>query len=328
MPSIKDVAKLADVSTSTVSKVIHKYPSISEETKEKVNAAINALDYIPNMAAANLSRKSFNKIALILNVNNAIQAIDELNMKYLFGAFQRAHDESLIETVVIFSNMIANKTEVELTNYFRSQNINGIIFYGMTKYDTIYLNIINSGSFSCVIVDAPIVNDFTSSVMIDHFTGQYDVANQTIPEECRNILYLAGNNNGYITDMRLDAMKKLCEDRNITMKYHFANFSEHEAYTFVSKNHTYDAYICASDLMAVGTLKALQKFNISKPISGFDGINLMGYVASNILTVKQDFMKISYLAVCELEKLLHGAKGRQVKLDYSILKVQYDDVSY
>ncbi len=325
MPSIKDVAKLANVSPATVSKVIHKYPSISQDTRLRVLEAIRQLDYIPNNIASSLSKKSFDKIALIINVNNNMQAIDELNMKYLFGAFKRAKEANL-EVMIVFSNMIDKMTQVELINYFKSQSITGIVFYGMTKYNHIYLNIIETQAFYCVIVDAPIVNKGTTSVMIDHVLGQYEVAKRTLTKDCQNILYLAGNENGFVTDLRRSAIEQLEHENKLKLTYHYANFSEKEAFDFVLAHPHFDAYICASDLMAIGALKALNLHQKNKPISGFDGINLMGYVAPHILTVKQDFYQISYEAIKEIERLFNGQEGRQVLINHQVTQINYQDV--
>lgn len=323
MPSIKDVAKLAHVSPATVSKVIHEYPAISVETRNKVMDAIKRLDYIPNNNAANLSKKSYDKIALMINVNNNLQAIDELNMKYLFGAFKRAK-EAKLETMIVFSNMIDKMSKSELVNYFKSQNVNGIIFYGMTKYLHVYLDIIDSKEFYCVIVDAPIVNERATSVMIDHFKGQYEVAKKTLDETKKRISYIAGNKNGYVTDLRYEAIQQLEQDDHLDVTYHYANFSEKEAYDYVREHSDFDAYLCASDLMAIGALKALKGKNV--PISGFDGINLMGYVAPHIYTVKQDFYQISYEAIREVERLFQGQSGRQVLMDHEVTLINYEDV--
>ena len=57
MISIKDVAKQAGVAISTVSKVLNNYPNVSEETKKKVNEAVDALGFVPNSVAAALSSK-------------------------------------------------------------------------------------------------------------------------------------------------------------------------------------------------------------------------------------------------------------------------------
>ena len=65
MVTIRDVAKRAGVAVSTVSKVINKYPSVSEDTIARVNEAIAELHFIPNSVAASLSSKQSGRVAVL-----------------------------------------------------------------------------------------------------------------------------------------------------------------------------------------------------------------------------------------------------------------------
>ena len=84
--------------------------------------------------------------------------------------------------------------------------------------------------------------------------------------------------------------------------------------------------VCASDLMAIGAMRALIDMDIFRPVCGFDGISLMGYVGQQMNTVKQDFRKIARTAVQELKLLLDGAEGRGVLVDYELVRLEYSDV--
>ena len=86
MVSIKDVAKHAGVAISTVSKVLNHYPNVSDETRIKVNKAVEELNFVPNSVAAALSSKQAGRVALLVNLNVQTQAIDEIDMQYLSGA--------------------------------------------------------------------------------------------------------------------------------------------------------------------------------------------------------------------------------------------------
>ena len=206
MVSIKDVAKHAGVAISTVSKVLNNYPNVSEETKKKVNRAIQELNFVPNAVAAALSSKQAGRVALLLDLNTRTQAIDEIDMQYLSGAINRAMELKL-DVITVFFSMIKEKSLEELINYFKSQSITGIIIYGLSKENRVLHQLVNSQSFKIVLVDAPIVNESTSSVGIDHKQAQYDVAKRTIADNNgKRILYIAGKKNAYITDERLQGM--------------------------------------------------------------------------------------------------------------------------
>lgn len=327
MISIKDVASHAGVAISTVSKVLNDYPNVSEETRKKVNAAIAELNFVPNTIAAALSSKQSGRVALLINMIAKTQAIDEIDMQYLSGAINRAKELKL-DIITVFFSMIQDQSLEEIITYFKSQNITGIVVYGMSREDKVLHRLVESRQFKMVLVDAPLVNECTSAIWIDQEKAQYDVAKKTIREnKCRRILYIAGKRNGYVTGARLRGIKRLAREMDLKLLIRGGEFSEKKAreltFCYAARK---DAVICASDLMAIGAMKALTEMDIFRPVCGFDGIMLMGYVGKQMNTVKQNFSYISAEAVEELNRLLKGEKGREIVLPYTIERMQYLDI--
>lgn len=327
MVSIKEVAKHAGVAISTVSKVLNGYPNISDTTKKKVEEAIRELNYIPNSIAAALSSKQFGRVALILDPKRQTQAIDQIFMQYLTGALDKAKELN-IEAVTIFYSMIAGMDAEDITRYFKSQSIAGIIIYGLSREDKVLQKLIRQQDFCCVVVDAPIVNGRTTSVSIDHEQAQYDVAKKTILDDnCKRVLYIAGRKDGYVTRQRLNGMKRLVEELKLSMLVRQGDFSELMARNIALKYaKNKDIVVCASDLMAIGAMNALIDMDIFRPVCGFDGITLMGYVGKQMNTIRQDFYSISSRAVEEADRLMNGGEGREVILPHSIVKMYYKDI--
>lgn len=330
MVSIRDVAKHAGVSISTVSKVVNNYPNVSEKTKDKVNASIKELNFIPNTIASTLSSKHAGRVALLMNLDTQTQAIDEISMQYLFGAINQCREMNL-DVISIFYSMIRDKSLEEMIHYFRSQSIAGIILYGMSKRDHTLQELIGSKLFKMVVTDAPFANTDTSSVSIDHEKAQQDVARKTILDNAGNrsdrILYIAGKEDIYVTEKRLAAMKELSEEMGLKLTVCEGEFSEAKArkLTFEhAKEH--DIIVCASDLMAIGAMKALIEMDIFKPVCGFDGITLMGYAGKQMNTVKQNFSSISREAVKELARLMEGGEGKEMILPHEIVRIRYEDI--
>ena len=327
MVSIKEVARHAGVAISTVSKVLNGYPNISEETKKKVNDAIRELNYIPNSIASALSSKQFGRLALLLDPKRQTQAIDQIFMQYLLGALDKAKELN-VEVVTVFASMIAGMDAEEPTRYFLSQSISGIIIYGLSKEDKILQKLIEDRNFACVVVDAPVVNERTTSVSIDHEQAQYDVAKKTVlDDKCKSILYISGKKDGFVTEQRIQGMKRLVEELKLSMLIRRGDFSEMTARNVAlkyAKNR--DCVVCASDLMAIGAMNALIDMDIFRPVCGFDGITLMGYVGKQMNTVRQDFYAISSRAVEEVKLLMDGGGGQQVVMPHSIVKMYYKDI--
>ena len=325
--SIKDVAKHAGVAISTVSKVLNNYPNISEETRERVNQSIAELNFVPNAVASALSSKQSGRVAILINLITQTQAIDEIDMQYLSGAM---HEAVLLnmDVITVFFSMIRHKSVEEIIRYFKSQSISGIIIYGISKEDKVLQKLVDSMEFKIVVVDAPLVNINTSCVWINQRQAQIDVARKTILENnAKRVLYIAGKKNGYVTEERLLGIKQLTEELGLSLMIRNGEFSELAARNITfsyAKNK--DVIVCASDLMAIGAMKALIEMDIFRPVCGFDGITLMGYVGKQMNTVRQDFARISREAVKELYQLLNGGKGKNIVLDYQLVRLEYMDI--
>ncbi|MBD5485911.1 MAG: LacI family transcriptional regulator [Lachnospiraceae bacterium] len=327
MVSIKDVAKQAGVAISTVSKVLNNYPNVSEETKKKVNQAVEELNFVPNSVAAALSSKQSGRVALLLNLSNVTQAVDEINMQYMAGTIGQAVDMNL-DVITVFYSMLKNKSIEEVIRYLQSQSITGLIIFGMSKEDKVLHKLIEAQIFKIVAVDAPIVNESTSSIWIDQEKAQYDVAKKTVMEnKSKSILYLAGKKNGYVTDERLKGIRRLAQEQNLPLLIRNGEFSELQARNLTFRYaRNKDVVVCASDLMAIGAMKALTEMDIFRPVCGFDGITLMGYAGKQMNTVRQNFKEIASDAVKELKRLLEGGEGRQIVLDYELARLKYMDI--
>ena len=262
-----------------------------------------------------------------MNLDNASQAVDEINMQYMAGTIGQAVDMNL-DVITVFYSMLKNMSLDEVIRYLQSQSITGLIIFGMSKDEKVLHRLIDTQKFKIVAVDVPIVNANTSAIWIDQEKAQYDVAKKTIMEnKCKSILYLAGKKNGYVTEERLKGIRRLAEEKNLSLLVRNGEFSELQArnltFKFAKKK---DVVVCASDLMAIGAMKALIEMDIFRPVCGFDGITLMGYAGKQMNTVRQDFKRIASEAVKELKRLIDGGEGQQIVLDYQLVRMKYMDI--
>lgn len=327
MVSIRDVAKEAGVAISTVSKVLNHYPNVSDETKEKVNAAIAELGFVPNTIAAALSSKKTGRAALVLDVNRHAQTVDEIPMQYMVGAINKAKEKGM-DIITVFFTMIAEMNVEEMTRYFQSQGIEGLVVCDLSKDDITLRQLVESSKFKSVLIDAPGVSENISSIHIDNTRAQYEVAKKFLEgKDYKKILYLSGKKSGYVSEERLNGMKRLADELGLQVLVRTGNFSELEARKLTMQYAQYkDAIICASDLMAIGAMKALIDMDIYRPVCGFDGVSLMGYAGKQMHTVRQDFQKIAGSAVEELSRLMEGGSGQDIVAPHKLIRIKYLDV--
>lgn len=327
MVSIRDVAKEAGVAISTVSKVLNHYPNVSEETKEKVNTAITELGFVPNTIASALSSKKTGRVALLIDVDRPVQAVHEIFMQYITGAINKAKEKGM-DIITVFFTMIAEMNVEEMIRYFQSQSIEGLIICGFSREDTALGMLVKSNKFKTVLIDAPGVGENTSSIHIDNAKAQYEVAKEFLKKNtCRKILYISGKKSGYVSEERLKGMKQLADELGLKVLIRNGDFSELEARKLTMQYAPdKDAIICASDMMAIGAMKALIDMDIYRPVCGFDGVSLMGYAGKQMHTVKQDFRKIASNAVEELSRLMEGGTGQDIVMPHKLIRIKYLDV--
>ena len=119
MVSIKDVAKLSGVSVMTVSRVVNGSDNVREETRDKVNQAIQELDYIPNQLAKSLVNSSTRTVGVLFsNIFNPVY------LSIISGIEKRAHERGYN---IIISNATDYKSSVEGLNMLVSKMIDGLI---------------------------------------------------------------------------------------------------------------------------------------------------------------------------------------------------------
>ena len=130
-----------------------------------------------------------------------------------------------------------------------------------------------------------------------------------------------------MTGERLEGIKELAGEKKLKLMVRKGGFSELRAREIAmryAKNN--DCIVCASDLMAIGAMKALIDMDIFRPVCGFDGIILMGYVGKQMNTVKQDFVGISRMAIDELACLMQGGEGRKLVAPHTLVRLKYEDI--
>ena len=329
MVSIKDVAKHAGVAISTVSMVLNGYPNISENTRKKVNQAVEELNYIPNCVAAALSSKQAGRVALMIDLNVQTQATDEIAMRYIFGAITKAMELNL-DVTTIFGFMFQHKTTEELIRYLKSHSITGIIIYGVAENNLMLKDLIARETFKCVVVDDELTGKDTSSVSINQKKAQYEVAKKMLESfPGKRVLYICGDDNSYVTVERLKGIQCLAKEMDLEIIVKRADFSALKSCELVRQmGKEVDAIVCASDLMALGAKNALLEMGIERPLCGFDGISLMGYAGQEMYTIRQNFSEISARAMEELQRLMSGKEGRNVEMNYTLLQMNCNTVIY
>src|SRR5699024_10100614 len=173
-PTINDVAKLAKVSKSTVSKYLNDTPYVSAETKKKIEKAIEELDYYPSSVARGLVSKSINLIALV------ISDVELLNNFLLIKNIEREANKYGYDIVLVTTNddvQVEKNLNQILTE--RYKHVDGIIL-AIARENGVDLESLKQSFAHIVLVHRYIPNDIIDHVSIDNYMGGKLVAEYLI----------------------------------------------------------------------------------------------------------------------------------------------------
>ena len=294
--NIRDIARLAGVGVSTVSRVINDHPDVKDETREKILKIIKESNYIPNNSARILKKNNTNNIGvLVKGVFNPFFA----EMINIIG--NRINEAGY--TMILQQNDYATEDDVDnLIAFVKEKRLQGIICLGGN-----FLNI-NDESFQ--FLDIPVVLNSVntlskeskskfSSIGIDNVLAAKASIQYLIDKGHRNIGILLGEKNDVgISGLRLEGYKKALEENNIPYSEENVFIGDYDysgAYRvtkeIINNRKDITAIFSISDIMAVGAAKSVidQGLQVGEDISimGFDGMDISKYYNPGITTVKQ-----------------------------------------
>ncbi|MBN2795252.1 MAG: LacI family DNA-binding transcriptional regulator [Clostridia bacterium] len=308
MVTLKDVAKEAGLTVTTVSRVLNNRGYISEEARIKVQEAMKKLNYQPNEVARSLSKQKTDTIGLI------VPSISHPYFASLIHALERVAEDKHYKILLFNSNADLNLEE-QYMDKCRGSKVAGIILFS-GRDDNKYLSR----------VDVPVValeryqKEAVLSIEVDNYEGGKLAAEILMDKGCRNLLEISAVYESYMpSDDRENGFRAACEKRNIPFKILrtdasllLDNHEDQMIEEILKSNPTLDGIFTGSDLIAASVLKICKKLNINVPeqlkIVGYDNIYLTRYLYPGITTIAQPINEIASLAV---ETLIKANKDKE-----------------
>ena len=293
MVTIRDVAKYANVSIATVSRVLNDKGQVSEETKRKVREAIEHLEYRPNLVARTLFKKTSSMIGLIL---------PDITNPY-FPALARAVEDRARYygyTVVLCNTDGSFTKEADYISSLEQRGIDGVILSTNQQDVDSYSEV----SFPIVALDR-IVNSRIPTVIATNKVGARGATKHLLGEGCQHILHLQGPNGLATTNERKNGFLEVVREANVDHWIAETAFgikeAEETAYRILSQNRKIDGVFSGSDLIAIGVIRAAYRLGLAIPddlqIVGFDGIEIGKVFIPSLTTIKQPIYEMGALAV-------------------------------
>jgi len=309
MATIKDVAKRAGVSISTVSYVLNNTGKVSDETKKRVLKAVEELGYVPNNFAKGLKRQQYDLVALVVH---------EIKGPFYDALVRGIQDvlHSFGYNLLIYCTLENRKNDVD--KFLKTGIIGGmIIMTPFVKNDDILRW---SNELEIITLDRIIKDKKIKSVRINNEKGTYELVKYLFELGHRKIGFIKGPKDSLDAKERYRGFTRAINELNLDIREDYileGNFTEESGYTVMKeylerkkKKSLPTAFLCANDEMAIGAMQALKEkgFSIPKDISiaGFDDIELSSYVTPTLTTVRRPMYQLGSLAAHMLLSLLQN----------------------
>lgn len=327
--NIKDVAREAKVSPSTVSNYLNKSAFVSEEKIKSIQKAIKKLDYKPNRIAIQL-RKGKAKIIGVI-----VPEIDNFYYSALVrGMYEVANQNDY--SIILACNYYNPKIEENEIRDLLSSSISGFISV-TTEYNEKFLEEFKRENINTVFIDRIINNKDGYSINIDNFKAVYKGIDYLISKGHRNIYFLSQPMTLPTLRFRLEGYKKALSDNRIKINESKILLNErckinkmeggYEIFSNIAECIEKPAAIFGtSDLIVVGAMKAaIEKgFKVPEDISflGFDNIAPCKYINPSLTTIKQPKKKMGRIGMEVLIGLINNKKIKQknIILDTEIIE--------
>ena len=304
---LTDVAELAGVSPTTVSRVINNKGYLSEKTKSKVQKAMQTLGYKPNNLARGLQGKSAKLIGLIFpNISNIFYA--ELIEHLEIELFKRGY-----KTIICNSQNDPAK-EKEYLEMLEANQVDGIISsshnLGIKDYNRVEAPIV---SFDRNLApNIPIVSS-------DNFEGGKMAAKTLQKNGCQQIIMITGNDNtDSPTGLRaLGFSFQIPQGKIFKVPNNLSNIRREMEIKSIIANNKPDGVFVSDDLTAILTMKIAKQLKLQVPedlkIIGYDGTTFTENLIPELTTIKQPIDEIANLIV---DVLIKKIKGEKTSKDY------------
>lgn len=310
--TIGDIAKLANVSKATVSRVINnKSEGVGEETRQKILKIIEELDYKPSTIARGLVTKRTNTIGLI------VPDIANPFFPQLARGVEDAAKENGYTIFLCNSDNDASKEEAYLKALI-DKSVDGIILASSISTQADHCNILKNNNIPFTLVDRYIESmENQVGVYTKNKDGAYMAVDYLLGNGHRKIAFISGPLSIIPALHRFNGYQQAHYDRGVEIDYSIIKEGDYHVDSgfgfveeLIKEGKSFSAVFAGNDMMAVGAVKALKKNKIKVPedveVIGYDNVDIATLVEPALSTVAQPTYDIGVVGVQMLINLIEG----------------------
>ncbi|WP_312469732.1 LacI family DNA-binding transcriptional regulator [Neobacillus sp.] len=317
-PTIEDVAKLANVSIATVSRVINNQGGVRKVTEERIVNAINELGYIRSAVARSMKRKETHTIGIIVpDIKNPFFPL------VVSGIEQKAREKGYY--TILSSTNESPIVEEEIVKIFIERGVDGVIITTANEAGD-HIKLLHDQGIPIVAVDRAIKNFEVDTVLVDNVNGSYQAVQHLILQGHKKIAIICGPQNTTPGHERFLGYKKALEEYNIPFDESMViqgDFMEgsgyHAAHELFDLENKPTAIFSSNNLMTIGCVKAIidLDWKLGEEVSfiGFDDVEIATFIKPKLSVVSRPMNTLGEIAVQLLYERMN-VKGNLPKRQY------------
>lgn len=314
--TIKDIARIANVSHTTVSRALNNKSRIRNETKEKILAIARELNYQPNFIARSLVMKRTKTLGLVITT-----IVNPFYIELAQGI--EATARGLGYNIILCSTHSDLSTEKQYIDMLRSKGVDGIIFTS-AHLDDPNISRLAEGEFPIILVNRrtyhPLVREKVDYVGVDNVRGGFLAVEHLIKLGHKRIGVIGGASESSVGFERLEGAKKALGIYNLEVISHYfleGDFLKASGYRggmrFLKMAEPPTAIFAANDYMALGIYEAIVEEGVKVPeeiaLIGFNDIEFAAMKGIELTTIGQKKYDMGALAVKTLVEKIERRKA-------------------
>ena len=317
--TIADIARKAQVSAMTVSRVLSGKGAVAKHTERRVRQVIKELDYYPNLLARSLSSSRSMNIGVTIPIIEQV-LMDNYITQVLSGITDAAQQMEYRITLIPFEPY--GKDRDEFVKWAHSKILDGLILIKTIMNDP-RIDALAASGFPFILLNHKLRKESVSFVDSRNVTGARMAVDYLYGKGHRQIAFVAGNLEESNARDRLRGFKESMLGHGLEILDNWIIpgwFDQQAAYIesqqlFISRPFP-TAVICADDYMAIGVIRRIHEAGMRIPgdvaVIGFDDIELAAYLNPPLTTIRQPLLQMGKEAAEILLDLIEGKKKAPV----------------
>lgn len=311
-----DVAKVAGVSQSTVSRVFTPGANVSAKSRIRVMQVAKELGYQPNAIARSLITRKSNMIGLVMvDVKNPFYP--EILDQFSRGLRERGYN-------VLFENIDTDNIRGDDLLPFFEYNVEGVIVTDASLSSTV-VSRFQQNDIPVVLFNRYVENSPCPIVCCDNFLGGQKIGEYFLEHGHKRLAFISGRENTSTSRDRESGFRKALDTKGYKPLYEVGNYTYEGGYAatvrLLKSDNPPDGIFCANDIMALGALDAARQLGIKVPadvsIIGFDDIALASWPAYSLTTWQQP---VGEMITTTIELLLGQIDGDGMEAEQKLIK--------